>query len=113
MRKRLLNVRSVARAMGFVATASAIVATAVHLRHDDRRAGAGAASAAIPAPNDLLAPELARCHAIGMIAKDDAACEAAWAANRRRFFTYRPSPEHPSTTTAASPNGATPKSEGK
>jgi hypothetical protein len=24
-----------------------------------------------------------------MAAKDDAACEAAWAENRRRFFTYR------------------------
>ena len=34
--------------------------------------------------------ELARCQAIGMAAKDDAACEAAWAENRRRFFTYRP-----------------------
>jgi hypothetical protein len=25
-----------------------------------------------------------------MAAKDDATCEAAWAENRRRFFTYRP-----------------------
>jgi hypothetical protein len=25
-----------------------------------------------------------------MAAKDDAACEAAWAENRRRFFAYRP-----------------------
>ena len=40
--------------------------------------------------SDPLAPELARCQAIGMAAKDDAACEAAWAENRRRFFTYRP-----------------------
>ena len=27
-----------------------------------------------------------------MAAQDDAACEAAWAENRRRFFTYRPAP---------------------
>ena len=42
------------------------------------------------AGSDPLALELARCQAIGMAAKDDAACEAAWAENRRRFFTYRP-----------------------
>ena len=34
--------------------------------------------------------ELQRCQALGLAAKDDAACEAAWAENRRRFFTYQP-----------------------
>ena len=47
--------------------------------------------------SDPLAPELARCQAIGMAAKDDAACEAAWAENRRRFFTYRPADSAAST----------------
>jgi hypothetical protein len=32
-----------------------------------------------------------------MAAKDDAACEAAWAENRRRFFTYRPAGSATST----------------
>ena len=49
------------------------------------------------AVSDPLAPELARCQAIGMAAKDDAACEAAWAENRRRFFTYRPADSATST----------------
>jgi conjugative transfer region protein TrbK len=35
---------------------------------------------------DPLTHELLRCQAIGMAVKDDAACEAAWAENRRRFF---------------------------
>ena len=38
-----------------------------------------------------------------MAAKDDAACEAAWAENRRRFFTYRPTPSA-AATPAAAPN---------
>ena len=38
-----------------------------------------------------------------MAAKDDAACEAAWAENRRRFFTYRPAPSA-AATPAAAPN---------
>ena len=32
--------------------------------------------------------------ALAAEAKDDAACEAAWAESRRRFFTYRPAPAH-------------------
>ena len=60
--------------------------------------------------SDPLAPELARCQAIGMAAKDDAACEAAWAENRRRFFTYRPADSTASAPTtdpkpAAKPEG--------
>jgi conjugative transfer region protein TrbK len=29
---------------------------------------------------------MARCQALGMAAENDAACQAAWAENRRRFF---------------------------
>ena len=47
----------------------------------------GCASASVQ--SNPLARELARCQAIGMTAKDDAACEAAWVENRQRFFTYR------------------------
>jgi conjugative transfer region protein TrbK len=111
MRGRLFNIAAIGRAAGFAAIAAAIVATAIHFRNDDTGAGASLRNPSIH--SDPLARELARCQAIAMAAKDDAGCEAAWAENRRRFFTYRPSPDHPSTTTAASPNGATPKSEGK
>ena len=46
-----------------------------------------------------------------MAAKDDAACEAAWAENRRRFFTYRPADSAASTPPtdpqpAAKPRGS-------
>ena len=42
-----------------------------------------------------LQAEFARCNALGTAAADDAACRAAWAENRRRFFGDRahPTPE--------------------
>jgi len=46
---------------------------------------------AAPAATDPLTHELARCHDIGAAADSDPACKAAWAENRRRFFTYAPS----------------------
>ncbi len=88
MRGRPLQIQAIARAAGYVVVAAVIAATALHFRHD----GAGA-PALLPVPStgsDPLALELARCQSIGMAAKDDATCEAAWAENRRRFFTYRP-----------------------
>jgi conjugative transfer region protein TrbK len=64
------------------------------LRHDD--VSVEAPSVITPVPGDRLARELARCRAIGMAAKDDVACEAAWAENRRRFFTYQSTERTPS-----------------
>ena len=47
------------------------------------------------AASDPLAEELqAVSGASPSEAKDDAACEAAWAENRRRFFTYGPTPSN-------------------
>ena len=46
----------------------------------------GHAGVAATVPADPLAQELARCNTLGMAAKDDARCQAAWAANRLRFF---------------------------
>ena len=42
-----------------------------------------------------LAAEFVRCNGLGTAAADDAACRAAWAENRRRFFGGRahPTPE--------------------
>ena len=88
MRVRPLQIKSIARATGYVVVAAAIAVAALHFRHD----GAGAL-VPLRAPStggDSLALELAHCQSIGMAAKDDAACEAAWAESRRRFFTYRP-----------------------
>ncbi len=102
MRARLLNLPAVARALGFALVAIAIVATALHLRAQPRRAEPSAADA--PAVPDALAEELKRCELIADQAKDDPACEAAWAESRHRFFTYTPThagtPASPTTNTS-------------
>jgi len=46
-----------------------------------------------------------------MAAKNDGPCEAAWAENRRHFFTYRPAPSAASAP-RADPHVA-PKPEGQ
>jgi conjugative transfer region protein TrbK len=85
MRGRV-QIPAVARTVGYAAVAAAIVAAALHIRHD------GASIAVLPAMQaadaDSLARELAHCREIGMAADDDPACIEAWAENRRRFFTY-------------------------
>ena len=95
MRGRPFQIQAIARAAGYIAVAVAIAAAALHFRQN----GAGT-STSLRTPSiesDPLAPELARCQSIGMVAKDDPACEAAWAENRRRFFTYRPAGSATST----------------
>jgi conjugative transfer region protein TrbK len=98
MRGRPLNIATIGRAAGFVLVAGAIVATAISFHRDDSRQNASASSPAIQ--SDPLARELARCQTIGMAAQNDGSCEAAWAENRRRFFTYRPAPSAASTPPA-------------
>ena len=98
MRTRPLNIAMIGRAAGFVLVAGAIVATAISFHRDDARQNAPLGSPAIQ--SDPLARELARCQAIGMAAQNDDSCEAAWAENRRRFFTYRPAPSAASTPPA-------------
>lgn len=44
---------------------------------------------------DPLAAEFRRCNALGYAALDDAACVAAWAEHRRRFFMDRSGPSAP------------------
>lgn len=100
MRARLLNLPAVARALVFVLIAVAIVAAALHFRTPPRRAEPLVANA--PALSDALADELRRCQRIADQAKDDAACEAAWAESRRRFFTYAPA--HAATSASPATN---------
>lgn len=96
MRGRLLNLATIARAADFVLVAIAIVAATLHFRdapsHVQKRS-------AEPEEADPLSEELKRCQVLVVQAKDDAACEAAWAESRRRFFTYQP----PSNATTPSP----------
>jgi conjugative transfer region protein TrbK len=87
MRSASSRIGAIARVAGYVAVAAVIGATVLTVRHNDMDTPASARAPATG--SDPLASELARCQTIGMAAKDDAACEAAWAENRRRFFTYR------------------------
>jgi conjugative transfer region protein TrbK len=90
---RRIGIKTTARAVGLLAIVAAIVATDVHLRHSSV-CPTDHFNARAAAPSDRLERELLRCQAIGIKAKDDAACEAAWAENRRRFFA--PLAERPS-----------------
>jgi conjugative transfer region protein TrbK len=92
MRGRLLNLPALARAVGFALVAIAIIAATLHFREAPLRSPDHAAGPA--ATSNPLSDELKRCQLLASEAKDDAACEAAWDENRRRFFTYQP----PSTT---------------
>jgi len=104
---RPFKIASIARAAGYVAVAAAIVATALQFRHGD--AGAFAPVSSPATTSDPLARELARCQAISMAAKDDAACTAAWAENRRRFFTYRPADDTANAATTGQKPAANPE----
>ncbi len=100
MRGRLLNMPAIGRAVGFALVITAIIAAALHFRHEEPRFQGLHVSPA--ATSDPLTNELQRCQALAAQAKDDAACEAAWAESRRRFFTYQPTPSA-ATSPAASP----------
>jgi conjugative transfer region protein TrbK len=99
MRARLPNLWAVARALGFTLVGVAIVAASLHFRGPPSRIETRPAD--VSESPDPLAEELKRCQFIADQAKDDPACEAAWAENRRRFFTYAPA-SMPSATTAKS-----------
>jgi conjugative transfer region protein TrbK len=102
MRGRLLNIPAIGRAAGFALVAAVIVAAALHFRTSAPRGQV--LHVAPPAASDQLTVELQRCQALATQAKDDAACEVAWAESRRRFFTYQP------TLGVAAPLVAAPKS---
>ena len=95
MRSASSRFRAIARAAAYAAVAAVIGATVLTVHHNDMDVPASARAPATG--SDPLASELAHCQTIGMAARDDAACEAAWAENRRRFFTYRPAGSATST----------------
>jgi conjugative transfer region protein TrbK len=92
------NFAATGRAIGFALIALAIVTVALHRRYEKSPAGAPPPVPSIP--SDALARELTRCQAIGMAAEEDAACKAAWAENRRRFFASPPTEPASSTPTS-------------
>jgi conjugative transfer region protein TrbK len=83
---RPLKIAAVAWVLGFAA-AAIVAATLAPRRESD---GVSAPVDTLSAAPNPLARELARCQAIGPAAQDDAGCAAAWAENRRRFFTVEP-----------------------
>jgi conjugative transfer region protein TrbK len=91
MRGRLLNIPAIGRAAGCVLVAAAIIAAAVQFH----RQGPSRAlpTSSVESRPDPLAAALARCQTLGMAAENDAACQAAWVENRRRFFNDSPVPE--------------------
>ena len=85
--RRVINWYFVVPVIGYVATAIAIVVAVVHIAHHAGRADAPHVNAVHLTSNDGLARELAHCQTIGAPATNDSACIAAWAENRRRFFS--------------------------
>jgi conjugative transfer region protein TrbK len=91
MRGRVFNVPAIARAAGCVVVAAAILAAALQFN----RNGLPPPVTQLDAPShvDPLAAAMAHCQTLGMAAENDAACQAAWAENHRRFFNDSPAPE--------------------
>jgi conjugative transfer region protein TrbK len=91
MRGQFLYVPAVARAAVCVLVAATIIAAAVQFhRHGAPRPLPTSSVASRPDP---LAAALARCQTLAMAAENDAACQAAWSENRRRFFNDSPVPK--------------------
>jgi conjugative transfer region protein TrbK len=101
MRAGPLNFGAWARALGLVAVTIAMIMASVHFRDNDSGIVAAAKLGFPPHETDPLADQLARCRAIGMAALEDAACKAAWAENRRRFFATGSTADHATAPTAA------------
>ena len=91
---RARSVAAIARCIGYAVVAAAIVAAAFHFRQQDLKPR-DAAGHPTSSTSDRLAAELSRCEALGLAAKNDPACAAAWAENRRRFFGSAPAPDAP------------------
>jgi conjugative transfer region protein TrbK len=106
MRGRLLNMGAVGRAAGFALVAAALAVALVRVAHEAAALRPSPRLFSPQVPEDALARELAHCQALGMAAETDAACKAAWAETRRRFFTYWTAP-------SASPRHDASELEGK
>ena len=105
MRCRAADLGAFGRALGLVAVAAVVVATAVCIRDEEKETREPP-----PVPSalsDSLTRELARCLRLGMAAEDDARCRAAWSENRRRFFALPPA------SPAADANSASPTADQK
>jgi len=87
MRGRFFHWPAIGRALACLAVAALIAAAAWYAARQPHAAKPLARASAIS--GDVLSAALARCQTLGEAAENDPACLAAWAENRRRFFTYR------------------------
>ena len=87
MRGRFFHWPAIGRVLACLAVAGAVAAAAWYAAHQPRAPGSSPRAPA--ASSDPLFAALARCQTLGEAAGNDPACLAAWAENRRRFFTYR------------------------
>jgi len=87
MRGRLLNIPAIGRAAGCVLVAAAAVQFHRH------GAPQPLPTSWVASRPDPLAAAMAHCQTLGMAAENDAACQATWAENRRRFFNDSPARE--------------------
>jgi conjugative transfer region protein TrbK len=93
MRGRFFHWPAIGRALACLAVAGAIFAAAWYAAHQPQAGQSPGRAAA--ASSDALSAALARCQTLGESAENDPACLAAWAENRRRFFTDRPAAPRP------------------
>jgi len=77
------------RILAVLAVGVAIMIVALWLAGIDVRDADPPARSAPERVSDPLQAELLRCNGLGQSALDDAACRAAWAETRRRFFGSR------------------------
>ena len=87
-----MGIKGLVRGVAYVALAGALLATAVAL--NNRRSPTPSASNGDPSANSgALDPEIGRCKALGADAAQNAACKAAWQANRERFLESKKLPQ--------------------
>jgi conjugative transfer region protein TrbK len=77
----------VVRIVAVLAAGTLVAGAAAWLTGVEWDAGPEARRQALTRPADPLQTELHRCNGMGQAALDDPACRAAWAENRRRFFS--------------------------
>jgi conjugative transfer region protein TrbK len=108
----MMDIRTLVRCIAYLAFAAALFATAIAL--NDRQLVPAATTEAKRASTKNLDGERARCKTLGIRAAGDAACRAAWQADRERFlradglYQDRITDTVPATTSAKEPASTLP-----